>query len=125
MRFTPFSTCTITAPSPEARREAARHLRYWPYVKFYRYYGERSLIVCFYLGKTKSVQQLHQLLSRSRELILLCLRQYKVRISRWDPWFEGFRPHYSDEFFARPTSELRPFLDFIREMDRPSKQIPF
>ena len=125
MRYTPFRLCTITAPSPEAREEASRHLRYWPYVKFYRYQGERSLVVCFYQGKVKSRKQLEQLLSRSRELILLCLRQYKVSISRWYPWFEDFRPVYSDELFARPASEVRPFIDFIRELDKPSKQIPF
>ena len=125
MIYTPFYLCTITAPSSEAREEASRHLRYWPYVKFYRYQGERSLVVCFYLGKVKSRKQLEQLLSRSRELILLCLRQYKVSISRWYPWFEAFRPVYSDELFARPASEVRPFIDFIRELDKPSKQIPF
>ena len=82
-------------------------------------------MVCFYLGKVKSRKQLEQLLSRSRELILLCLRQYKVSISRWHPWFSVFRPVYSDELFARPASEVRPFIDFIRELDKPSKQIPF
>ena len=133
MRYTPFSLCTITAPSPEAREEASRHLRYWPYVKFYRYQGERSLVVCFYLGKVKSRKQLEQLLLRSRELIRLCLRQYGVWVTPWQslPPFlrwampHGLKPIYYGETFLRPTSEVRPFLDFIRELDKPSKQIPF
>ena len=121
---TTFYLCTITAPSPEAREEASRHLRYWPYVKFYRYQGKRSLLVCFNLGEVESRKQLKQLFSRSRELVLLCLRQYRVSISRWYPLFSAFRPVYSDELFARPVSEMRPFIDFIRELDGPQKEMP-
>ena len=117
MHFTSFYLCTITAPSPEARQEAARHLRYWPYVKFYKYQGKSSLLVCFNLGDTKNRKQRKQLYMRSRELVLLCLRQYQVTISKWHPWTEVFAPNYSDELFARPSSSLRPFIDFIRELD--------
>ena len=114
---TKFYLCVITAPSPEARQEAARHLRYWPYVKFYKHQGTSSLLVCFNLGETKNRKQRKQLFMRSRNLVLLCLRQYQVTISRWYPWTEVFAPNYSDELFARPSSTLRPFIDFIRELD--------
>ena len=117
MCYTPFYLCTITAPSPEFREQASRHLRYWPYVKFYKYLGKHSLLVCFNLGEVKNHKERKQLFERSRQLVLLCLRQYGVTISAWYPWFDAFRPVYSDELFARPASELRPFLDFIRELD--------
>ena len=119
MCSTSFYQCIITAPSSEARQQAAHHLRYWPYVKFYKYQGKRSLLVCFNLGEVQSRKQLKRLLKRSRELVLLCLRQYRVVISGWYPWFDVFRPIYSDELFARPASTMRPFLDFIRELDTP------
>ncbi len=124
MCYTSFHLCTIAAPNPEAREQVSRHLRYWPYVKFYRYYGKRSLLVCFYLGEVTSRKQLNKLFSRSRELVLLCLRQYQISISRWYPWFEAFRPVYSDELFTRPASEMRPFVYFIRELDNPSSLTP-
>lgn len=121
---TKFYLCVITASNPEARQEAARHLRYWPYVKFYKYQGKSSLLVCFNLGETKNRHQLKQLYTRSRELVLLCLRQYGITISRWVPWTDVFAPNYSDELFARPSSTMRPFIDFIRELDAPQKEIP-
>lgn len=121
---TSFYLCVITAPNPEARQEAARHLRYWPYVKFYKYQGKSSLLVCFNLGETKNRHQLKELYTRSRELVLLCLRQYGITISRWVPWTDVFAPNYSDELFARPSSTMRPFIDFIRELDAPQKEIP-
>ena len=121
---TKFYLCVITAPNPEARQEAARHLRYWPYVKFYKFEGKHSMLVCFNLGETDNRRQLKQLFTRSRELVLLCLRQYKVSISRWFPQPSFGRkflnPVITDETFLRPSSTMRPFIDFIRELDSPS-----
>ena len=133
MRYKSFYLCTIAAPSPEARKEAARHLRYWPYVKSYSYQGKNSLLVCVNLGDAKNSRERKKLFERSRELIRLCLRQYGVWVTPWQPlpsflrWSlpHGLKPIYYNETFLRPTSEVRPFLDFIREMDKPSKQIPF
>lgn len=123
--------CVITAPNPEARQEAARHLRYWPYVKFYKYQGKSSLLACFNLGETKNHHQRKHLYERSRQLVLLCLRQYGVTISRWRSYPSHLTPYPSfrattrnllitDETFLRPSSTLRPFIDFIRELDTPS-----
>ena len=132
MRYKSFYLCTITAPDPEAREEAARHLRYWPYVKFYKYQGTSSLLVCINLGEVKSRMQRKQLFLRSRELVLLCLRQYGVTISRWVPCpsriphlMRDLRNLINDETFLRPSSTMRPFLDFIRELDNPSNPSNF
>ena len=124
MYHTPFYQCIITAPSPEARQEAARHLRYWPYVKFYKFQGSRSIVACFCLGAVKSSRQRKKLYCRSRQLVLLCLRQYGVTISRWLPMPSPLNLHYSVELFARPASTMRPFLDFIKELDTPNSLIP-
>ena len=120
MLKTTFYQCIITAPSPEARKEAARHLRYWPYVKFYKYQDCRSIVACFCLGAVKSRRQRKKLYCRSRQLVLLCLRQYGVTISRWLPQPSPLNLHYSDELFARPNSTIRPFLEFIKELDTPN-----
>ena len=128
MRYKSFYLCTIAAPNPEARKEAARHLRYWPYVKSYSYRGKNSLLVCVNLGEAKNSTERKQLFERSRELIRLCLRQYGVWVTPWmaiPPFLRWALPHgfpgkpidYG-ETFLRPTSEVRPFLDFIRELDQ-------
>lgn len=128
MRYKSFYLCTIAAPNPEARKEAARHLRYWPYVKSYSYQGKNSLLVCVNLGEAKNSKERKQLFERSRELIRLCLRQYGVWVTPWmaiPPFLRWALPHgfpgkpidYG-ETFLRPTSEVRPFLDFIRELDQ-------
>ena len=133
MRYKSFYLCTIAAPSPEARKEVASHLRYWPYVKSYSYQGKNSLLVCVNLGEAKNYKDRKQLFERSRELIRLCLRQYGVWVTPWQslPPFlrwampHGLKPIYYGETFLRPTSEVRPFLDFIRELDKTSSIIPF
>ena len=119
-----FYQCIITAPNHEALQQAARHLRYWPYVKFYKYRGKCSLLACFNLGEVESRRQFKRLFIRSRQLVLLCLRQYKVTITRWVPQPLPLNLHYSDELFVRPDSTVRPFLEFINELDGPTSLNP-
>ena len=100
----------ISAPDAETRVAVARHLCYWPYVKFYKFQGDRHLLCCFYLGEPKDGWQLKQLYERSRQLVLLCLRQYNVTITRWKPLPADFRLYHNNQTFTRPDSALRPLL---------------
>ena len=135
MRLKTFYECTIVAKSPEARKEVANHLRYWPYVKTYNFHDKKSLRVCVNLGKAKNSWERKKLFERSHELIRLCLSQYVVWVTPWeklDPFSRWAmptglpgRPVRYGGSFLRHTSEVRPFLDFIREMDKPSSEIPF
>ena len=103
----------ISAPDAEAREKVSHHLRYWPYVKFFKYQGDRHLLVCFCLGEAKDGYQLKQLFERSRQLILLCLRQYDVTITRWKPLPEDFKLFRNRPLFTRPDSNLKPFITFM------------
>ena len=105
--------CVISAPSSEGREKVAKHLRYWPYVKFFKYQGDRHLLCCFCLGEAKDGYQLKQLYERSRQLVLLCLRQYGVTITRWKPLHDDFKLYKNNKLFTRPDDSLKPFISFM------------
>lgn len=107
----------ISAPDAEAREKVSHHLRYWPYVKFFKYQGDRHLLVCFCLGEANDGYQLKQLYERSRQLVLLSLRQYDVTITRWKPLPEDFKLFRNRPLFTRPDSTLKPFITFMGEQD--------
>ena len=105
--------CVISAPSSEAREQVSHHLRYWPYVKFFKYQGDRHLLCCFCLGEAKDGYQLKQLYERSRQLVLLCLRQYDVTITRWKPLPDDFRLFKNNKLFTRPDETLKPLIIYM------------
>lgn len=107
--------CVISAKSSEGREEVARHLRYWPYVKFFKYQGDRHLLCCFYLGEAKDGYQLKQLFERSRQLVLLCLRQYDVTITRWKALPEGFKLFHNNKLVIRTDKTLKPLIIYMGE----------
>ena len=107
--------CVISAKSSEGREEIAKHLRYWPYVKFFKYQGDRHLLCCFCLGEAKDGFQLKQLYERSRQLVLLCLRQYDVTITHWKPLPEGFKLFNNNKLVIRTDETLKPFITFMGE----------
>ena len=109
--------CVISAPSSEGREKVAKHLRYWPYVKFYKYQGDRHLLCCFCLGEAKDGYQLKQLYERSRQLVLLCLRQYGVTITRWKALPEDFKLYHNNRLFTRPDDTLKPFITFMGDVE--------
>ena len=111
----PLFLTVISAPSAEVREEVAKHLRYWPYVKFFKYQGHRHLLCCICLGEAKDGYTLKQLYERSRQLVLLCLRQYDVTITRWKPLPTDFRLFHNNRLFTRPDESLRPFITFMGE----------
>ena len=107
--------CVISAKNSEGREEVARHLRYWPYVKFFKYQGDRHLLCCFHLGEAKDGYQLKQIYERSRQLVLLCLRQYDVTITRWKPLPDGFKLFNNNKLVIRTDETLKPFITFMGE----------
>jgi hypothetical protein len=107
----------ISTPSAEKREEVSRHLRYWPYVKLYKYQGDRHLLCCFCLGEVKDGYQLKQLYERSRQLVLLCLRQYGVTITRWKALPEDFKLYHNNRLFTRPDDTLKPFITFMGDVE--------
>ena len=109
--------CVISAKSSEDREQVAKHLRYWPYVKFFKYQGDRHLLCCFHLGEAKDGYQLKLLYERSRQLVLLCLRQYDVTITHWKPLPDDFKLYRSRPLFTRPDDTLKPFITFMGDLE--------
>ena len=107
--------CVISAKSSEGRNEVARHLQYWPYIKFFKYQGDRHLLCCFCLGEANDGYQLKQLYERSRQLVLLCLRQYYVTITRWKPLPDDFKLFNNNKLVIRTDETLKPFITFMGE----------
>ena len=107
--------CVISAPNAEIRNEVARHLQYWPYVKFFKYQGDRHLLCCFCLGEANDGWQLKQLYERSRQLVLLCLRQYDVTITHWKPLPADFKLYNNHKLVIRTDDTLKPFITFMGE----------
>lgn len=124
MRYSTLHSCLLKAPTAKQMNDAAEHLRYWPYVKAYRKLGEKSVEVIFLIGSFSTRTQQSHYLSRSRELVLLCLRQYGVQMGRWFEE-EEFAPDYSDGLYLRPDDKLKPFSTFIHEVEQERKSIPF
>jgi hypothetical protein len=105
----------ISAPDAEKREQVASHLQYWPYVKFFKYQGDRHLLCCFCLGEAKDGFQLKQLYERSRQLVLLCLRQYDVTITHWKPLPADFKLYNNHKLVIRTDDTLKPFITFMGE----------
>ena len=112
-----FYTCGIIAKNPELLEQIANHLRYWPYVKYYCFIDECTIMVGVHLGEARSIKERMRLYKRTRELITLCLRQYDVKLTTWIYTPNGFIPPYSEDLFVRPTSTIRPFSEFISDLD--------
>ena len=113
-------TCGIIAKKPEQLEQIACHLRYWPYVKYYCFIDECTIMVGVHLGEARSIKNRRYLYKRTRELITLCLRQYDVELTMWIHIPNGFIPPYSEDLFVRPTSTIRPFSEFISDLDKAS-----
>lgn len=111
-----FQTFLIDTRHEVSVAQIKEHLRYWPYVKAFADNGARSIKVRVCIGQISNPHELHHYISRSRDLILSCLRQYGVVILPTDyGWF--FFRHYEDSLFLRPDHLVRDFRSFIDEID--------
>lgn len=117
-------SCLLTAPTAKQMNDAAEHLRYWPYVKAYRKLSDTCIEAILLIGSFSSHAQQSFYLSRSRQLILLCLRQYGVKMGRWFTEHE-FAPDYTSDLYLRPDEKLKTFSSFILEAEQERKSIPF
>ena len=112
----------LTAPNPEQMAKATEHLRYWPYVKAFRKFGSHSVELVVNVGIAPESSSITRMMNRSMDLIHLCLRQYGIRVS--DSWLAelDYRPSFTPDLFLRPDDNLRPFSEFIDELDSDSKK---
>lgn len=107
----------IPAPTAQQQKNVREHLRYWPYVKAFYPTDETHIKVLVFVGRGISEAQWNYYLTRSCELMNLCVRQYQSWLAPTNecPTFCLHRYHRNG--FLRPNDMLKPFCIFIDEID--------
>ena len=107
----------LSTPTAQQLRDAREHLRYWPYVKAFRPVNETHMKVSVFVGRGISESQWNYYVTRSCELMNQCVRQYQALFVMTNecPVF-GLRQYHRNGFL-RPDDLLKPFCDFIDEMN--------
>lgn len=113
-----FQEYLILVPRQEDRSRVKEHLRYWPYVKAFS--GQSVISVRVFIGLINEKERPHYV-KRSRELISLCLRQYRAMITPVRKGFANCPFKYMPDLYLRPNELLKDFRSFIDELDRPAK----
>lgn len=116
MKYKHYQTFLIDTRHEESVTQIKEHLRYWPYVKAFADNGAQCIKVRVCIGQVNNPHERHHYVSRSRDLILSCLRQYGVAVLPTGRGWDFFR-HYKGSLFLRPDHLLRDFRTFIDEID--------
>jgi len=116
MKYSSLRSCLLSAPTARQINEVTEHLRYWPYVKAYRRLSDTDVEVVLHIGSFSSRAQQCYFLARSRQLILLCLRQYGVKMGPWHS-VPKFTLCYSADLYLRPDEKLKSLASFILGLD--------
>ncbi len=107
----------LSTPTAQQLKDAREHLRYWPYVKAFRPMDETHMKVLVFVGRGISDAQWNYYVTRSCELMNQCVRQYNA-IFVTTSECPGFWLHrYHRNGFLRPDDLLKPFCDFIDNMN--------
>ncbi len=107
----------LSAPSAQQLKDTREHLLYWPYVKAFRPVDETHMNVQVLVGRGVSETQWKYYVTRSCELMNLCVRQHQALFvtTKERPTF--WLHQYHRNGFLRPDDLLKPFCDFIDELD--------
>ncbi len=106
----------LYAPTTSQLMDAREHLRYWPYVKAFYPVDSTHISVCVYVARNNQRSMWSYYVTRSSELMNLCVRQYQASFSlTCTRPSTGFR-QYHPNGFLRPDDLLKPFSDFINEL---------
>ena len=107
----------LSAPTVQQLKDAREHLRYWPYVKAFRPMDETHMKVLVFVGRGIPETKWNYYVTRSCELMNQCVRQYQALFVTTNdcPTFRLYQYHCKG--FLRPDDLLKPFCDFIDEMN--------
>ena len=109
---------SLTAPTAEKLKDAREHLRYWPYVKAFKPVDAPHMKVLVFVGTGITDEKWKYYVTRSCELMNQCLRQYQAIFVMTSGcpalWFR----QYHQNGFLRPDNLLKPFCDFIDELNQ-------
>ena len=107
----------LSAPTTQQLKDAREHLRYWSYVKAFWPVDETHMKVLVFVGRGIPETKWNYYVTRSCELMNQCVRQYQVLFVTTNecPAF-GLRQYHRNGFL-RPDDLLKPFCDFIDDMN--------
>ena len=107
----------LSTPTTQQLKDVREHLRYWPYVKAFRPVDETRMKVLVFVGRGISETQWNYYVTRSCELMNQCVRQYQALLVTTNecPVFLLYQYHRNG--FLRPDDLLKPFCDFIDEIN--------
>ena len=108
----------LTSPTAEKLKVAREHLRYWPYVKAFKPLDETHMKVLIYIGRGITKEKWDYYVSRSCELMNQCLRQYQALFVMTSGCPALWLRQYHHNCFLRPDDLLKPFCDFIDELNQ-------
>lgn len=108
----------LTSPTAEKLKDAREHLCYWPYVKAFKPLDETHMKVLIYIGRGITKEKWDYYVSRSCELMNQCLRQYQALFVMTSGCPALWLRQYHHNGFLRPDDLLKPFCDFIDELNQ-------
>ena len=109
---------SLTASSAEKLKDAREHLRYWPYVKAFKPVDETHMKVLVFVGKGITDEKWDYYVTRSCELMNQCVRQYQAYFVMSSGCPALWLRQYHQNYFLRPDNLLKPFCDFIDELNQ-------
>lgn len=107
----------LSAPTAQQLRDAREHLRYWPYVKSFRPVDETHMKVLIFVGRNISEMKWNYYVTRSCELMNQCVRQHQALFVMTKGYPSFWIRQYHHNGFLRPDELLKPFCDFINDID--------
>ena len=108
----------LTAPTAEKLNDAREHLRYWSYVKAFKPVDGTHMKVLIYIGRGITDEKWDYYVTRSCELMNQCVRQYQSYFVMISGCSALWLRQYHHNGFLRPDNLLKPFCDFIDELNQ-------
>lgn len=107
----------LSAPKAQQLKDAREHLRYWPYVKAFWPVDQTHMKVLVFVGRGIPETKWNYYVTRSCELMNQCVRQYQALFVTTNEYPAFGLCLYHRNGFHRPDDLLKPFCDFIDEMN--------
>lgn len=108
---------SLSAPYAYQLRDVREHLRYWPFIKAFKPMDETHMKVLVYVGKGITEEKWDYYLKRSCELMNQCVRQHQAIFVENRSYSSHSFMQYHHNGFLRPDDLLKPFSDFIDEIN--------
>lgn len=108
----------LSTPTAQQLKDAREHLRYWPYVKAFRPMDETHMKVLIFVGKGITDDKWNYYVTRSCELMNQCVRQYQALFVMTSGCHALWLRQYHHNGFLRPDDLLKPFCNFIDELNQ-------